>query len=471
MTEIFVGVDTNILINFGRIEDLRWDDLFPGVTIVNLLISITVQKEMDEKKDKAKGYVQKRAKEFQRLLTAAEETDDYVHRFTKNGIAINICFLNPVKRADLDGDQFDIENADSKIVAEYFYYQKAQNISITLLSNDGRTVRDGKTSGMTTLRPKPWEEDRLEPESENERRLAEENRELKRQLGARPSVGFKSIEVLHQIPADAGTSFDWSGYLHSLGAALKGVARPRTEASLIDEFGLEEGIRRSNFTITPLHSSRLTQSQLDEYRGAVDTFFKAFDIPAIEFFERLRILSKTYILDFSVENTGAAPEETIFVELALKSTGVFVEPDDLHKMNDWSLTLPEEPRPYFHIHSLRRDTGSPDEVAFWSAVQSNAEFRQFHLSSLLHGHSEKGRVYVFPKVVGDEVKVLITLRAKNLLEPITRSVVLKPSSQEMTEASLDQFLMQRSAFLPDEQRTLLRKVIMRRNSLPSASGG
>ncbi len=461
MTEIYVGVDTNILLNFGPVKELKWSTLFPGVTVVNLLISPTVQKEMDVQKDTAKGYVQKRAKDFQRMLTAAEDTEDYVYRFLQDALTVSIHFLAPVRKAELNNEVFDLDIDDSRIVAEYFHHQQKHEIVVHVLANDARTVRDGKLSGMQTRRPRGWDENRTEPVSDRERALASENEDLKRRLGARPQLEFKRMETLSQHPDITAALFDCNAYLASLAKALKEVARPRTIDSLVEEFGLQRGYQGRNFTLISSSGFELTPDQLQAYREDVDRFFHRFDIPIIEFLDRLQRLDRSYILDFDVHNIGSALEEFVFVDLELDDAGVFIEPEDLREAIDWGLSLPEEPRPTLKLRDFIPDNKMPADPGAWTIAASDARFRRYSLPSLLHGHADGCRVYVLPLIAGKDVKVLMTLKAKNLLEPVVRQVVMRPVMDVANNDLLDDYLFQRRVFLPDDQGKLLVRVISR----------
>ncbi|MGO7242882.1 hypothetical protein ACCS70_27100 [Rhizobium ruizarguesonis] len=471
MTEIYVGVDTNILLHFGPVKDLKWTDIFPGVTVLNLLVSSTVQKEMDDLKDTAKGYVQKRARDFQRILTAAEETPDYVYRFSEKGVDVNVHFLDSVRRADLDGDRLDLDNDDARIVAEYFHYQNSRDVPVHILANDGRTIRDGKRCEMETHRPNAWAEDRVEAISDRERVLAAENDDLKRRLGARPLLELKRLDILPHHPTIDGDQFDCNAYLVSLGKALKEVGKPRSTTSLIEEFGLDQGFSHGNITMLSSISIELRPDQLEDYEKTVAVFFAAFQIPALEFVDRLRKLSRAYIFDFEIENAGNAPEEMISVDLELDGPGVFTDSEALHELNDWDLSLPEEPRPSFSIRHTIPEFEVPTDIGTWSVAVEKSDFRRYSLRSLLHGHSERRRVYVLPKIQGQKVKVLTTLRAKGLLGPTIRQITLQPVSQPATAELLDEFLLQRSVFLPDDQGELLARVVNRRRNLREAAGG
>lgn len=459
MSEIHVGVDTNILCNFGQIERFKWRDLFPGVTTVNLLVSATVQEEMDLHKDTARGNLQKRAREFQRILTAAEDTG-YIHTSEASGVTVNIAFLDTPPSQELNLSGIDLSSSDARIVAEYFHEQTRLGQKVVLLANDARPIRIARNVGMAAMRPSRWANERSEVEDEIVVQQRERIRELERIVGARPDVNFVNLNsaIDYPLPHEF-EEFDWAKYLGSLNLALGATTRPADVDALIKQYGLEP---YGAFTMPGL-SSRLTSDQIAEYQSDLAAFIRHFDIPALEFRERLIRLGRAYTCQFEIENSGQAPDELLSLELKLSSNAVFVDDHELEDLNDWNLRAPEPPRPQAYLidHDWNqhrfRDTDA-DRYDF--KLHDNAAYRRtYRCGSILHGHSAHVSIGILPTSAGEAIDVLATLRTKNLLEPIVRKVAITPSLPPFNEHLINQFLLKHARFMPDHQHDLVVRMI------------
>ncbi|SIT56164.1 hypothetical protein BQ8794_260020 [Mesorhizobium prunaredense] len=112
-------VDTNILIEFQALASLPWHELAPAATSIRIIVPTKVGAEMDEHKFSS-GRLRKRAAEF----------SDLVRRLEQNNYApINLRDARPLvtfefgalfKAKDLDGEQFELTDADNRVVAEVF---------------------------------------------------------------------------------------------------------------------------------------------------------------------------------------------------------------------------------------------------------------------------------------------------------------------------------------------------------------
>ncbi|NKL94173.1 hypothetical protein [Rhizobium leguminosarum] len=462
MSEIFVGVDTNILCNFGRIEGLNWKTIFPEATSINVLISAKVQSEMDVHKDTASGYVQKRAREYQKLLKKAEDAD-YSHSFESFGMSVRLIFLDRPRRNDLDDQKFDVDRDDERIVAEYYYEQDQRSVDIIIVANDARPIRVARQAGMAAIRPDRWDTDRSEPEDEIVRELRERVRQLERIQGARPKTKLADFAINREsvIPADFSPSFDVSKYLKRLGDALKTAPGVRTPESLIDQFGL---VRDNGYF--SLHSGTLTTSQIDQYGSELENLFSHFDIDGLELLQRLQSLSRAIVFDFEVENVGEAPEEMLSVELKILQNAVFIDAEDMEELNDWGLAPPDPPRPRFDLSDINlvdRLTDAANrsrEPEHEFVLVDDSDTTETHrCRSMLHGHKAAIETYLLPKDPNKPVSILVTLRAKNLLDPIIRKVEIARNRDTVDETFVSNFLRCHSVFMPEEQRDIVLSIL------------
>lgn len=463
MGEIFVGVDTNILCNFGRIEGLNWKKLFPEATAINVLIAAKVQSEMDVHKDTASGYVQKRAREYQKLLKNAEDAD-YSYSFESFGMGVRLIFLDRPRRNELDDQKFDVERDDERIVAEYYHEQGQRSVDIIILANDARPIRVARQAGMTAIRPDKWDTDRSEPEDEVVRELRERIRQLERIQGARPKTQLADFAINREsiIPAEFSPRFNVSEYLKQLGDSLKTAPGVRTPESLVDQFGLV----RDDGYFGSFNVGSLTTSQLDQYENDLETFFSHFDINALDLLQRLQFLSRAIVFDFEVENVGEAPEEMLSVELKILQNAVFVDAEDMEESNDWGLASPDPPRPQLdlgHLNLVDRladAANRPWEPDHEFVLVDDSDTKETHrCRSMLHGHKAAIETYLLPEDPHKPVSILVTLRAKNLLDPIIRKVEIARNRDTVDEKFVSKFLRSHAVFMPEEQRNIMLSIL------------
>ncbi|WP_429819352.1 hypothetical protein [Ensifer sp. B1-9] len=460
MSEIFVGVDTNILCNFGHIERLDWKTLFPHATSVTILVSAKVQAEMDVHKDTASGYLLKRAREFQRLLKKAEE-QDYCYSIEDCEVPVNFVFLNRPRAHELDQQQFDLEHADERIVAEYHFEQKRLSVEICIVANDARPIRVARDAHMRALRPEKWEADRSEPEDEKLRTARARIRELERAQGARPKTQLAnfSTERRHVIPSGFSPTFDVAKYLTQMGSALRNTETIRSPQSLIDKYGIDDGF------FGALNTRHLTDNDIRDYVHELEEYYTRFNFEPHELLRRLQVLGAAYVLTIEIENVGEAPEEIISLELSLQNA-IFVEPSDMEGFNDWCLAPPTPPVPAMWLADdvlLSDQSGSPWEAEHEFASLGGSVTTETHrCRSMLHGHKAKTESYIHPSDPAKPITVLVTLRAKNLIDPITRKLEIICSPEVVDEAFVDDFLVRQSVFLEDDQREILLAVLEER---------
>ncbi|MEZ0001629.1 hypothetical protein [Sinorhizobium fredii] len=461
MSKVYVGVDTNILCNFGHIERLSWKKLFPEATSVHVLISAKVQAEMDVHKDKASGYVLKRAREYQGILRKAEE-QDYSYSFDNSGVNINFVFLDRPRTHELDHQRFELEHDDERIVAEYFHEQKRRSVEILILANDARPIRVARQAGMVAIRPNRWDADRVEPEDEKLKELRERNRELERLLGARPKTQLADFAVERQNikPLDFSRNFDVAKYLARLGEALKNAGVAPSPEALADKYGLDDGY------FGELNGRHLTSGRIYEYESDLENYYYsafAFEVP--ELLRRLQVLGSAFVFDVEVENVGEAPEEMLSLELKILQNAVFINSEELEPFNDWGLIPPTAPAPRYSIFNEAKFPDSVEDTDHEFILVNDSEVTETHrCRSMLHGHKSKVECYIRPLYPKEPVSVLVTLRAKNLVEPIYRKAVIRPRSANFDEELVDAFLVRQSVFIPEEQRDVLLAVLKKKPS-------
>lgn len=427
MGHVHVGVDTNIFLHFGNVEDLKWEKLFPGVTAVTVYVSAQVQKELDNHKDTSSGYVRKRTRQYQQILRSAEANEGYVHRSRSGAVGVEFVFLDRPRDSELDGEAFELTEDDSKIVAQLMHEAKARGITMLLLANDARPLRVARQHGMQGVRPDAWEEDRSEPDTPEMVRLRAENRELQARLGAHPSTIISQIEeTLEQRIFDGfDDAFDAVGFLESLKQnmlACLDLPTPREVAErhqvVRQPFGLD-------FEIGGF--GRVTVRQIDRYAEELEAFDQQVEVLGIQdFMVLLQRLSLVSTVAIRVENVGTKPDEAVAVEMDIRSDARFIDPEAFHQLTDFGIELPSPPEALdISIPNLAEQMAARhahDHRFVDVSDESSERSKRFLCKQFQHGTEEEFVVpFVPPK--GEHMTVIeVAVRSRHLSQTIVRRI-------------------------------------------------
>lgn len=464
MKQITVGVDTNVLLHYGQIKLLDWRKIFEDVTSLRILVARQVQREMDEQKDRGKGYIQTRAKEYQRLLLESE-TKDYAVTFDSKGVEVTLEFLRHTRNSDLDGDLFDLTSPDQKIAAEYHRASRGTP-DLIIFANDTGTIMAAKDAKMLTGRPEPaWK--RVEPEDEAVKQLREENNALKRQVGASPRIEFSNYhaEIIQRVPIGFAEGFDPHAYLKDLDRRIAETTYLSSVDDLIRMHGIEArdpfGLNFSMFNRT-----KLTERDVSKYEEELAEFDRFFQNMGPErFLSSLQVLATPYIVHVDVSNTGTAIEERVCVELTMHRNCAFPSEGDYRYDNNWGLSKPEEPTPLLSLlpaidglHGVR-DRSTPDHL-FGEPEPCERGYR-YRCRSILHGHAARvGAVVGFDE--GGEnhpTELMVSISAMKLVEPIIRMVAFRREFTRFDGSDIDELIATRTTLMEDEQADILERAV------------
>lgn len=443
-----IGVDTNILCNFGKFEHLRWEKLFPGVENLRILVAHKVRKEMDVHKGTMTGYLFKRAMEFQRFLRAAENSDDYRTVGTFHGVEVELVFLPRPLNKVLDTEVFDLDDADELIAAQYSYVREFYG-DFTLLSNDGNAIEAAKRVGMKTKRPDEWVPERTADLDEEMTRLRVENKALKKEndryYNSRPALAITSLVVAHApiyLSHELGDVFD--EFCSEMNEKLAKVDVPEYN-DLLSAF---DRIQK-NQTASQLFDAQKWCHQYDWVRKHFYSFF-VDEKSYLE--EDLSILFGSGELSVVVENKGVAADEDIFIEVRVIKNCRLRSIDGLRANNNTNLWWPRIPAALsgeFPDYLVDRNPQNEDYRP--SNEIESEDFFELQVPSLLHGRKLVFPVFFQLDRPADQIELVVTVRSRNLTKPITRKAEIVASIETPTPEQYKALLRERLKFLPPEQ--------------------
>lgn len=427
MGHVHVGVDTNIFLHFGNVEDLKWENLFPGVTAVSVYVCAQVQKELDNHKDTSSGYMRKRTRQYQQLLRSAEADEGYVHRSRSGAAQVEFVFLDRPRDSELDGEAFDLMEDDSRIVAQLMHEAKARGITMLLLANDARPLRVARQQGMRGVRPDAWEEDRSEPDTPEIVRLRAENRELQARIGAHPSTIISRIEeTLEQRIFDGfDDAFDAAGFLESLKQNLLAcheLPTPREVAErhhvVRQPFGLDIEIGGVG---------RVTGRHIDRYAEELEAFDRQVEALGVQDLMRLlQRLSLVSTVAMHVKNEGTRPDEAVAVEMDIRSSARFIDPEAFYDLTDFGIELPSPPEALdIAIPNIAEQLAARhahDHRFVDVSDESSERSKRFLCKQFQHGTEEKFVVPFVPPRGEHTTVIEVAVRSRYLPQTIVRRI-------------------------------------------------
>lgn len=142
---VVLVVDTNLLVEFQSLDRLPWADFVPNARSIRIIVPTTVAEEMDAHKKKA-GKLRRRGLEFNRIVKAIEASQDET-AVLNAAVRTTVEFGPLYRRSELDGDLFDLEDPDGRIVAE-FSLLRQEIPSAVLITDDSKPLRWARKMGL-----------------------------------------------------------------------------------------------------------------------------------------------------------------------------------------------------------------------------------------------------------------------------------------------------------------------------------
>ncbi|KFL29473.1 hypothetical protein JP75_21230 [Devosia riboflavina] len=335
-------VDTNILIEFRALGELPWAELVPGASAVRIIVPTKVSAEMDSHKSSS-GRLRKRAADFSRL-TARLESNDYAAITLRASQPLVTLEFGPLfKTRDLDGELFDLDDADNRIVAEAF--RMSQDIeNLIFMSDDGLPIRLAHHAGLPVVRP-PASWRRLDGPDERDVQIAE----LKRQLDPQPDlfIAFpdsngESASYTLEYPPEVICPHCAARVAGSIFAAFPETPRRELEARYPSAL---MGTGPFNMPL-PARIGEVTAAHLDDYR----TGYREFVTQVQAWSNGLPVVlgrkGPIAVVRLLAGNKGDRAAERVHLEASLTGPLRFLEIDDFRELGDDFIRPPDEPAPF-----------------------------------------------------------------------------------------------------------------------------
>ena len=342
MDRVAFCVDTNILIEFGALGELPWAELAPAASGIRIIVPTKVSAEMDGHKSSS-GRLRKRAVDFSRLATRLERNGYAAITLRASNPLVTLEFGPLFKTKDLDGELFDLDDADNRIVAEAFRMRQDFE-NLIFMSDDGLPIRLAHHVGLPVVRPPAsWRR----PDGPDERDI--QIAELKRQLGPQPDlfVAFPDCDgdnAAYTLEYPPGAICP-----HCVARVVRSVltAFPETPRRELEARHPSALIGTGPFNIPfPTQLGEVTSAHLDDYQSDYREFATqvqawACGLPTV--FGRRGPITIVRLL---AGNKGDRAADRVHLEASLIGPFRFLEIEDFRELGDGFIQPPEEPAPF-----------------------------------------------------------------------------------------------------------------------------
>jgi hypothetical protein len=333
-------VDTNLLVEFQSLDTIPWRDLAPNATEINIVVPTKVAEEMDAHKKKT-GRLGRRGIEFASVARAIEDSPDQRIDLRVHNPRVTVAFGPVFRRTELDGDLYELDDPDGRVVAEVAAIIKSRPEAI-LLTDDSKPIRLAKHTGLAHIRPlEAWR--RAEGPDERDAKIAE----LQRELGAQPllvvglpdAVDDRGTHIIQPPPEAACSSC-----LAALISAALSVDKMVPRDEIIRRHGLAQP-GPFGLSALSMYEDGVTTQSLLEYEEE----YRDFERRVREWAELVPSLiirhGAMLPINIDVGNDGDRAAERVQVELKLTRDFRFAPLDLFEEALEGILEPPRPPEP------------------------------------------------------------------------------------------------------------------------------
>jgi len=462
-TDVAFSLDTNILIHFHKLELAPWREIAPNANRVRIIVPSKTGEEMDRHKDEGSGRAKRRAIEFQKTIRLMENSSDRVAVLRESDPTVTVEFTQVFHRSDLDGNRYELDDSDGRIVAETAAHA-ADHPNLILFSDDAKPLNLAWQTGLLSLRP-PAEWRTEEGPDDRDNTIAD----LHRQLGAQPelSVSFPygDESLLHRFEVAPK-------------AAIPTQLRDALEKEILAENSIVprdvilehyELISESPFNLSIGGSmTGVTAGQLKTYEEDYAEFESSVVAWANGLFENLQKIETFLPIHLSVVNQGTAIAEKVIVEVSLSGDFSFVPMSIPRRYLELGHRVPETPVPrgrhgflasMANISSPIKELQRSDRFYRLSVPEEDGstDILEFGCDEFHHDHEEALKVLVWPSSSNGKGALYVKVRSAQLADPIKYTVPLRVT--DLTVDDHAEYIRQRLDYFPSELRDLVEAAI------------
>ena len=447
--------DTNILVEFRPLAELPWHELAPNAVHIEIVIPATVAEEMDGHK-KAPGRLRRRSMEFNDLSRRIEEHGEEALVLRPDAPKVTVSIGNVYRQKDLDGEVYDLDDKDGRIVAEVSKLDQGA-IPVILFSDDTKPLRLARQTELRCQRP-PTSWRREEPKDDRDKEIET----LNRQLGAHPilSIAFRDTDASRPAYASETSGPLDEAYEVGFTTAILSAVPKVSQDALITKYGIE-----GSGGAIDVGFSKLTRTQLSEY----DRDYRNFEQRVKRVMQTLpNGLNKSIVVHFDVENKGTAAASGVDVVAEVKGDFKLALVGQMRDQIERFLVPPDPPVPALNaiqnsrFGSLLEQTEEIEQRVDWFYPHDEVdgddddEITSWRCDEFRHKAKHTLEVLIQPTAKDAKGVLHITMTGATLADPIQASALLR-CDDDLVEVPASKFIANRFMIIPGDLQLQLRK--------------
>ncbi|HEX8416299.1 MAG TPA: PIN domain-containing protein, partial [Methylobacterium sp.] len=338
-----IFVDTNAFLQLRDLADLPWRELLPGADHVAIMVARPVVEELDGFKTSTRTRLRDRSRRALALIDEAAEADGRTKVLKERPVRVTLT-IAPRRRPDWSGyPELDVASRDDRLVVAAAGF----GAGAELLSHDSGPRLSAKEIGLKAHAP-PSSWLLPEPQSDESRRLAQAERDLKAALDRRPAVRISFPDAVDGVILHVAPSL----------APLAAVIRDRLVGRVLAEnppYRLRAESLRSFSYGTSMGG--VSEHQIESYMEEYETYRAAVASYCETLHERVAQVAQVAQLPriaFEVENVGSVSVMQLVVGIASADYGLLPDSRGIVSVAG-STALPDAPeRPLDRLQEQMR---------------------------------------------------------------------------------------------------------------------
>lgn len=344
MTILQVFIDTNLLLQCRKLDQLPWHELFDS-EVVSILVPRVVRKEIDHLKGDGKGRRSTRAREVSSLFREVLRSKSQALVLKPESPRVTIDFFRyRALTEDLPANTLlNSSRSDDAIVLEAVTYQRAHLAAdILIMSQDVNLLMAAEDAGIKTLEiPEHW---LLPPESdEKDKQIAKLQDQLKKVLNEGPVIGLRVLRHGQEIERLPLVLKDFLALEQKeIATVVDGLMADHPMKTSFDAPRVKTATQWALFEqrryVPP------EPSEIEDYKEKYREWQSKLPQLIADMPDQLRAEGNRFNIGLELCNDGAVPASGVILQIEV-TNGVIILPTGLKERPSTACVLPSPPSP------------------------------------------------------------------------------------------------------------------------------
>ena len=370
---LYLFLDTNVLIQCRALEELDWSE-WQEFKEIHLIVCRTVQREIDDQKNRGNSRVARRARKVSPVLRKIILGEEDYHTIKEVSPRVRLYIESSTVPSQQIKNRLDYNKPDDEIIGYcHRYTQEHPDKDVRLLTHDTGPMMTAKNLNIPVVAvSESW---LLPPEHDKaERRVAHLEAEIKRLQRAEPEFHIRCVRTQGE---DAGSlEFEYRVFepLSELDVS-KFIGTLKSRFPISDDFGPREPVERNTGSIASRlgakdYSVPASREKIEQYSDDYRDWVEGCETTLSNLHEALQIREGQPSFRFVIRNQGSRPGKDALVEIKAKgnlltSPPAWKDDEESDSGGESGLTLNPPPKaPRRRSNSLRTIVSRLSSLAY-----------------------------------------------------------------------------------------------------------